>query len=408
MRPAENIDKLIKKLHLKASAELDERVHSGISSALGESEKQPSAASQPNLWRIIMKSKMTKLAAAAAIIVIAAVSIAFLGELTTSAYALDQTIKANHTVRYLHVKYTDASHDDPKEFWIECDELGQIRNARWHMPEWDSPEDGAKIGVWKEDRIEIWLKKKNFLFIARDRTAAAKMLELVQERDPRLAVERLNEQKEQGRVKIEIDQPSDKAEPIVVTATYLPESTSANKREVLFVDQATKLVTAIEFYQLRDGEYEYVGVQEYYDYNQPIDAEMFVLDNEVPAGVTRIDQIVQEVGLAQGTLTDDEIAMEVVRQFFKALIARDYAKAGRLLEGMPADKMEQGFGHIKFLRIVSIGDAGPHPIPETRGLVVPCTVEIEKDGEISEWKLDSLGVREVFNQPGRWTIFGGI
>jgi hypothetical protein len=35
-------------------------------------------------------------------------------------------------------------------------------------------------------------------------------------------------------------------------------------------------------------------------------------------------------------------------------------------------------------------------------------VEIEKDGEKSEMKLDRLGVRQVYNQPGRWTIFGGF
>lgn len=68
MRPANNIDKLIKKLHLSASAELDERVHSEISRALAESKKTKSAILQPNIWRTIMQSRITKLAAAAVII----------------------------------------------------------------------------------------------------------------------------------------------------------------------------------------------------------------------------------------------------------------------------------------------------------------------------------------------------
>jgi hypothetical protein len=173
------------------------------------------------------------------------------------------------------------------------------------------------------------------------------------------------------------------------------------------VDQATKLVTAVEFYQLKEGTYQYTGMQEYWDYNQPIEAKMFTLD-EVPADVMRVDQTTQEVGLAQGKLTDEEIAVEVVRQFFEALIAGDYAKAGKLFEGIPADSLQQNLSHIKFLRVVSIGPAGPHPIGETKGLVVPCIVEIEKDEEISEWKLDRIGVRQVYNQPDRWTIFGGI
>ena len=354
----------------------------------------------------IMKSQITKLAAAAVIILAIVLAINPWNE---SSYVLADTIKANHTVRYLHIKDIASEHEnEPKEFWVECDGLGKIVNARMHMPQWASPDDGAKIIVWNQNKVQVYFKKKNLLFIASDKTFAERMLRIVESSDPRLAVERLYERQTQGKVEIEIDQPSDKAEPIIVTATYLPESPSPHRREVLLVDQATKLVIAAEYYQLRDGEYQFIGMQQYYDYNQTIDAEMFTLDEEVPADAMRIDQTIQEVGLAQGGLSDEEIAVEVVRQFFQALIAEDYAKAGKLLEGIPADKMQQMFGNIKFLRIISIGPASPHPNPATGGLVVPCTVEIEKDGRISEWKLDRLGVRQVFNQPGRWTIFGGI
>ena len=356
----------------------------------------------------VMKSPITKLAAAAVIIIaVSLVLTTLLDNTVAPVYGIDQTIKANHSVRYIHIKSFKPGEDEPKEFWVEFHEDGEVRNVRMHMPEWDSPEDGAKKIVWKENKAQLWLKKKNILITIRDRTVAARMLKFVEELDPRRAVEHLYEQEKQGKVKIEIDEPSDKAEPIIVTATYLPESSSPHRRLVLFVDQATKLVTAAEFYQLKDDEYQYVGLQEYYDYNQPIEAGMFVLDG-IPADVMRIDQTTQEVGLVQGQLSDEEIAVEVVRQFFESLIAGDYSRAGRLLEGMPADKMQEGLGQMKFLRIISIGPAGPHPDPRTGGLVVPCTVEIEKEGEISEWKLKRLGVRQVHGQPGRWTIFGGI
>ncbi|MHC4559354.1 MAG: hypothetical protein ACYS80_18840 [Planctomycetota bacterium] len=69
MRPADNINELIKKLHLKASADLDKRVHDDISAALGESEKTKSVRTEPNIWRIIMKSRISKLTAAAVIII---------------------------------------------------------------------------------------------------------------------------------------------------------------------------------------------------------------------------------------------------------------------------------------------------------------------------------------------------
>jgi hypothetical protein len=355
------------------------------------------------VWRTIMKSRIPKLAAAAVIII--AVSLG-LTTLLDHPYAIAQTIKANHSVRYIHIKNFKPDEEESREFWLEFHEDGQVRNVRMHMPEWDSG-DGAKVIVWKENKAQVWLQKKNILITIRDKTVAAQMLKLVEEFDPRRAVEHLHEQKKQGKVKIEIDEPSDKCEPIVVTATYLPESSTPNRRMVLFVEQTTKLVTAMKLYQLKDSEYQYKDLMEYYGYNQPIEAKMFILDG-VPADVMRIDQTTQEVGLVQGQLSDEEIAVEVARQFFEALIAVDYSEAGRLLEGMPADRMQQLLGHIKFLRIISIGPAGPHPISETRGLVVPCTVEIEKEGEISEWKFERLGVRQVHGQPGRWTIFGGI
>lgn len=399
----ENMEEILNKLGAEDVPADARQIAHELSRDFSETLKQPK---RHILREYFMKSQITKLAAAAVIILAVVLTINLWNE---SAYVLADTIEANHTVRYLHIKDIASEHEDePKEFWVECDGLGKIVNARMHMPQWASPDDGAKTIVWNQNKVQVYFKKKNLLFIAADKTIADRMLQIVQSSDPRLAMERLYKRQAQGKVKIEIDQPADKAEPIVVTATYLPESSSPHRREVLFVDQATKLVIATEYYQLKDGEYQYVGTQEYYDYNQTIDVKMFTLEDEVPADVTRIDQTIQEVGLAQGNLSDEEVAVEVARQFFEALIAADYAKAGKLLEGMPADKIQQGFGNTKFLRIISIGPAGPHPIPKTGGLVVPSTVEIEKDGQISEWKLERLGVRQVFNQPGRWTIFGGI
>jgi len=358
--------------------------------------------------RIIMTSTITKIAAAAVVIAAVALSINVWDRTTPAAYALEQTVEANHTVRSLHIRDFKSGEDEPKEFWLQFDDRGQVQSVRAYMPEWDSPSDGAKTIIWQEGKAKVWFKKKNALLTVRDERLAQQMLGLAQQVDPRLAVERLREQEQQGKVKMEIDEPSDRTEPIAVTATYGPEGSRAGRRIVLSVDQATKLVTAMEVYQLKDNDYQQVGLMEFHDYNQTIDPGMFTLDGEIPADAMRVDQTTQEVGLAQGNLSDEEVAVEVARRFFTALMAEDYAAAGQFLEGIPAEKMREMFGPIKVLRIISIGPAAPHPNPGTKGLAVPCTVEIQKDGQTSEWKLDRLGVRQVYNQPGRWTIFGGI
>lgn len=361
-------------------------------------------------WRTIIKSPITKLAAAAVIIIGVLVSINLVDRSIPTAYALVHTIEASHSVRYLHIKSFKQNEDEPKEFWIEFYKDGEVKNVRMHMPEWDSPEDGAKVTIWKENKARVWFKKKKTLITIRDKTVAAHTLNFIKELDPKLVVQRLYyAQQAQGEVEIEIDEPSNKAEPIVVTATCLPGSPRAGWRLVLFVDRATKLVTAVEFYKLKDGKYQYVERIEYYDYNQLIEAEMFSLDNDdIPADVMRIDQTTQEIGLEQGKLTDKEIAVKVVREFYEALIAKDYAKAGQLYGGVPADKMRERWEELNVVRIISIGEPIPHPYPGVGGFQVHGEIEIEKDGIKSILKPYGPGVRPVRGQSHRWNIHGGV
>lgn len=383
-----------------------------LNRVMREQKQRSQAAEQLNrrLWirRIIMQSKIARFAAAAVVIIAVGLAITFLNQTVPTAYALEQTIQASHSVRSLHIKDYAVGHEEPKQFWVECDQSGRIRSARSQFPDWASGGDGAKNVVWNNGRVEVHFLRKNVWFIANDQATAQHMLKLVQELDPRLVVERLHQLQDQGKVDVKIDTPADKAQPIVVTVTYPPDSPKAGCRQIFFVDQATKLLTSLEHYKLKDGEYELVSSQEFFDYNQQITPEMFTLDDEVPADVMKVDQTIKEVGLVQGNMSDKEVAVEVARQFFEALIAEDYNKAGQLFEGVPAEALKEGFAGWRFLKIISIGPAKPHPTPATGGLVVPCTVEIETEGKVTQHTFDRLGVRQVFNQPGRWTIFGGI
>ena len=359
-----------------------------------------------NIRRTIMKSPITKLAAAAVIIMAIVLSITLLDKsVIPAAYALEQTIQASHSVRYLHIINTVASQDEPMEFWVEFEPSGQLKNMRFNKPAWMDPGDGATVIVWKDNKAKLWVKKKNFLVTIRDKEIAAEMLRHVEQLDPKFAVERLQSKQEQGNTEVEIEVPTDKAEPIIVTATHIQEVDSPFQRIVLYIDQATRLVNSAELYKLEAGEYNKVATLEYYDYNQPIDPKMFTF-NDIPDDVMIMDQTTQEVGLAQGDLTNDEIAVELIRQFLQALIDQDYAKAGRLFSGVPAERMEKAYGQIRFIRIISIGEPAPHSV--TGGLYVPCTVEIEENGEISQWQPEHSYVRQVHGQPDRWEIIGGF
>jgi len=122
MRPTDNINRLIKKLQLKASADLDRRVHNDISSALAESQKTESAHSKPNIWRTIMKSKITKLAAAAVIIIAVFLGMYFVGNPFGSNVTFAQVVESMKKARTIHaVGYApqDGQMQKANEIWYE-------------------------------------------------------------------------------------------------------------------------------------------------------------------------------------------------------------------------------------------------------------------------------------------------
>ncbi len=88
MRPSNNIEKLIKKLHYETSAETHDRVFGNVLQALDEKEK--AGVIKPDLWRTIMNTKTRKFATAAVILIAAIISLHFIAGpfgATSSVYA---------------------------------------------------------------------------------------------------------------------------------------------------------------------------------------------------------------------------------------------------------------------------------------------------------------------------------
>ena len=297
MRPADNIEKLIKKLHMSASAKLDKRVHSGISMALEESEKTKSAKLKPKIWRIIMKSRITKFAAAAVIIIAVILSMNLLDKsLTAPAYAIEQTIEASRDIHTLYFEWYSGSEYKPsKECWVTFDEHGTPQNIRTNLHKhWG---DSLIVHVWKYGETKTWRKDENTLQLFGGGPATEMMLRLVRECDPKTALQSLYDRQANGDVTIEIKEPPNKDEPIVVKATFLPGRYIPDKptlpafRDAFYVDQNTKLVTSIEVYELKDGVYEYNGVWKSFKYDEPFEAGIFDLEDEVPDDVKRLSTI---------------------------------------------------------------------------------------------------------------------
>ena len=106
MRPAENLEKLIKKLHVAPSDKMNKRTLNDMLAAQEKSKTQ-SASVQPNIWRIIMKSKITKLTIAAVIIIAAVISISFMDKsipTASAAQVLQDAIDAVSDLWSVHMK----------------------------------------------------------------------------------------------------------------------------------------------------------------------------------------------------------------------------------------------------------------------------------------------------------------
>lgn len=402
MKTRKNIEKFIKNAAVNSNPEMNRTVLNDLLKQLDKTEND----SRKEHRSTIMKSPVTKLAAAAAIIIALILSINLWDKSTPSTYAIEQTIESNNSIRYLHIKNFTAGKNEPREGWLVFDQNGDVIKLRAHMPEWASPIDGPRVIVWKDDKVQMWLKKKNILGTTIDRNAREQIAAIRQNFDPKLIINHIYELESQGQVNIEINEPSVTAEPIIMTVTYSPESSTPGRRKILEIDPTSKLVNTIELYQLNNGQYEYEGIIELHDYNQAIDDKIFDLQNEIPPDVIHFDQTVNDAGIDQGQLNDEEAAIEVVRQFIEALISGDYSNAGRLFVfTMPADQLQEQLSGVKVLRIVSIGPAVPNPELETKGFNVPCTIEIEENGKRITPTLEGIKVQQLHNQPDRWGIF---
>ncbi|MFC1795317.1 hypothetical protein ACFL3Q_17240, partial [Planctomycetota bacterium] len=61
MRPTENIKKLIRNVPVNTNTERDHEVLNDVLNTLEKSNNLQLVDNQPNLWRLIMKSQITKL-----------------------------------------------------------------------------------------------------------------------------------------------------------------------------------------------------------------------------------------------------------------------------------------------------------------------------------------------------------
>ena len=140
MTTTEDIEKFIKKTGLETKTEMNEVVRNRIFQAFEKSKQTKSALTEPNTWRIIMKSPITKLAAAAVIFIAVMIVTDWFGspiDITKPAYGITdlpellKNAKTIHMKAWCYLSETDPNTGEPVK--LELEHWFDIGNGRYRL-----------------------------------------------------------------------------------------------------------------------------------------------------------------------------------------------------------------------------------------------------------------------------------
>ncbi len=114
------------------------------------------------IWRKIMRSRYSRFATVAAILVLATVSMVVLDKSTPSAYALEQTVEALQNVRHVHLVERDDTGVIKSERWIEIGQDGaQVRYRQDKPPGLFVIDDGRSIARYHPYAKAVTFRNRN-------------------------------------------------------------------------------------------------------------------------------------------------------------------------------------------------------------------------------------------------------
>jgi len=132
MKPADKIKELISKSDVQTTSETDKRILGGALDHLEKLKQKKSAATQPNVWRIIMKTRIPKLAAAAVIIIAILIGLHYLGgSIDGASLAWASVAERFRSVPFfnatIYVKQNATAHPEQVELWMNKEGFTRLR-----------------------------------------------------------------------------------------------------------------------------------------------------------------------------------------------------------------------------------------------------------------------------------------
>ncbi|MHC4266191.1 MAG: LolA family protein [Planctomycetota bacterium] len=358
---------MIKKLKLKTSVELDSKINDQIN-ALAESQKsQP--APQPNIWRIIMKSKITKLAAAAVIIITVILSITFLDKAVSPAYALEQTLEAIQNVTTMHVFGRDWGNLD-FQMWIELNpETGIPDYCRAYWPE------TGTLDISTPEISYQYNEKANRVLVNRGKLFTIDVA-------PARIFEQFLQASHQEGTNIAIYHEQDPGTGQILIVVH---SESPDQSFKVYVDPETKLpVRMNSFGNQTLGQV--VKDIDRIEYNFDLPEGIFEFEIPEDAKVTYLDEFMKltndpQYGISTEGLTEQQAAEKIAAEYWNALIAMDMAAMQKVF---PSEQPMMTNGNL----LVELVETGGLYIEPGCGIgkILPCVLRF-KNGSLKEFKI---------------------
>jgi hypothetical protein len=161
MRPADKMEKYIQKnkVSVTSSSRMDERIMNDSTAAMENAMKNERAKHKPNIWRIIMESKITRYSTAACVLLVIICSVVFLDRSATPAYAVTETIEALKRVATVHIIGKDPD-GGKAENWVKLNpETGDVESMCFDYV------DRGEIWISTPTKSYIYYKNKKMVVL---------------------------------------------------------------------------------------------------------------------------------------------------------------------------------------------------------------------------------------------------
>jgi hypothetical protein len=324
MRPTEKIENTVKKMNFSAGDEMRKQILDDALKAHGQTKTQP-ASDKPNIWRIIMKSKSTRLATAAVLFIAAVAGLSILSITSKPAWAIEQTIEV---LRHIKAVYLAGQVNYPDK--------GESTFKIWTRPNRNNPAVSGDLRYQEGDNhVSVASEENNITYVyTESKTGGVVYISegLNRQCDPFPGSDLFEQCKKRAQNWQEQYRKDEVTGRNSVFVTFEGPAVNTAKYWLIQFDLESKFPVraGVWWDEHREGKphYEYSFIE----YNPELPADFF--EFEVPEGAQVVDcRILRglldnnaDAGIDVGNMSMEEACKQVAKEYWSVVTAKDWSR----------------------------------------------------------------------------------